>query len=121
MDGNSIIAVLRLVAGLVVAGGVYLVAHGWRRVSRGRESRGWPQIEGEVIAVEVARGQQFDGSLVFEPAGSIEKLAVTSTLGHSAARSVYVPRVRYRYQVEGVQHEGPSWSRAFARGTPLCL
>src|SRR6266700_6534574 len=64
----------------VLGGGGFL--YSWREVRRAAASVGWPQIQGQVVTSKVREYR-----------------------ANPDSKSEYSARIRYRYQVRGIEHE----------------
>ena len=89
-----------------ILGGGYYAVSGLRKILLARSSRSWPQVPGDVLALEASRYQKFDGTRDFEEIKSAAALAAEREGDGAASRPRVVPRVRYRYEVDGQTLEG---------------
>jgi hypothetical protein len=101
------LAGLRVGGVLLLIGALVLLVKGFRHMVLAWQSRRWPRAQGRVVAVECSHGPNFDGSPTFRSVGDPRILAGLSD-GGASAEPVFIPRVRYRYRVDGRDLEGAS-------------
>jgi hypothetical protein len=107
VSASPALAGLRIGGAILLIGALVLLVKGFRHMVLARQSRKWPRAQGRVVAVECSHGPNFDGGPTFRSAGDLRTLAALSD-GGASAEPVFIPRVRYRYRVDGRDLEGAS-------------